>query len=474
MNADGVRARFSSKKWVILLGGFLVILATWTCFKFWPPARHSPELRAQLHALREAGEPVTYEDLETLRIPVPRDQDSIIALAPMMDDLEQLLARASKDDPAMAGIPFFGGGKLPEWPAGLDQQTLEKVKAFLVEHQKLLEGLESVRDKPTGRYLLAHDPEDPMSVMLPFLSPVRTALKLTMLDALAKAYHGQLSAALAQCELMVNLYAGLSDAPVLVCALVYCSGNALTVDALERVLTTSACEASFLQRLETQLRRHDQSETMLWAMRGERLSHISIYDSLRKAGRSAKPPPGVQGLVAELGREALISALLDDNEIKTIELTSKKVEAAKGDYHAALQQVDDWDLEIEELPQGSITKMLTRSIPKGFILYGRALAQVRCARVGLAAERYRLQHDHWPEQLELLVPDYMENIPDDPFAGKPVRYRKDDNMIIVYSIEKYEKDKHGKAPKDHGPDYPDVCFRLLNPELRRIEPAPLD
>src|SRR5262245_52643943 len=77
------------------------------------------------------------------------------------------------------------------------------------------------------------------------------------------------------------------------------------------------------------------------------------------------------------------------------------------------------------------------NVGDGFCLDGRmelALlrghAGLRCARVALAAERYRRKYGDWPPSLTDLVPHYLPAVPLDPFDGKPLRYRQTDRGAV--------------------------------------------
>ena len=55
-------------------------------------------------------------------------------------------------------------------------------------------------------------------------------------------------------------------------------------------------------------------------------------------------------------------------------------------------------------------------------------------RLGLAAEKYRLRHGRLPARLEDLTPEFIPAVPLDPFDGKPMRMKRTDRGLIVYSI----------------------------------------
>jgi hypothetical protein len=77
------------------------------------------------------------------------------------------------------------------------------------------------------------------------------------------------------------------------------------------------------------------------------------------------------------------------------------------------------------------------------------LSSMRNARTAIATELFRRVNGRWPDNLQELVPDFLDEIPIDPFDGMPLRYRhmKDGeelraeypgivarNGVIIYSI----------------------------------------
>jgi hypothetical protein len=74
----------------------------------------------------------------------------------------------------------------------------------------------------------------------------------------------------------------------------------------------------------------------------------------------------------------------------------------------------------------------------------RTIAHLRTTQAALAVQRYRLANDKLPENLAELVPEYLENIPKDPFDGNELRYKKLDRDFVVYSIGDDLSDDGGK------------------------------
>lgn len=65
--------------------------------------------------------------------------------------------------------------------------------------------------------------------------------------------------------------------------------------------------------------------------------------------------------------------------------------------------------------------------------------------VSLAIERFRRDHNRWPESLDELAPAYISAAPLDQFDGEPLRYRVVDGEPVLYSVG-FDRVDDGGAP----------------------------
>src|SRR5262249_13200606 len=65
-------------------------------------------------------------------------------------------------------------------------------------------------------------------------------------------------------------------------------------------------------------------------------------------------------------------------------------------------------------------------------------------RLGMAAAAYKAKHKKYPEKLAELVPDFIAEVPLDPFDGRPMRLRQEKGGIVIYSIGRDRKDDGGR------------------------------
>jgi hypothetical protein len=81
--------------------------------------------------------------------------------------------------------------------------------------------------------------------------------------------------------------------------------------------------------------------------------------------------------------------------------------------------------------------------------------------VGLALGEFRIQRGAYPKTLNELKPDFLKQIPVDPYAEKPLLYQLRPNGFVVYSLGPNRKDDGG-SPLKSGPvqDEGDLIFEV--------------
>ena len=101
--------------------------------------------------------------------------------------------------------------------------------------------------------------------------------------------------------------------------------------------------------------------------------------------------------------------------------------------------------------------ILTRQIPyifTGLLLVGDQIvtrtaehdAAVDVARVGLGLKLFKQKNGAYPDTLDKLAPEFINNIPIDLFTGKPLVYHKADAGFILYSLGPNQQDDNGTPP----------------------------
>ncbi len=419
-------------------------------------------LRAQLQRLRDAGESLTFDEFQS-RLPALADADNS---ALILDEIKGPWASPWENREKWREVPLLGDEKLPLWSEPWPIRIHESAKAFVDEHESLLARLDAIHNMPRGRHAI-NFAANPLEILLPSIGPLRPVAKLEVLAALRDATESNPDAALARCVTMVNISASLHDTPILIFALVSIFVESLAIDAAERVLSFGETSDEAVRSLQVSLEGNQQHEFFLNGMRGERLFHLAIADYAdRHDMTQAMESVGIPRVAGVPTSSWLLSGVLELNTAKSLELQTDFINAADSP-RSAIEAAKEHELAVRCLPaQYFVSKVLLGSYSRACELSAMHIAGVRCARVALAAERFRLDRSHWPAELAELVPEYIDAIPLDPFDGQPLRYKMDSDRVAIYSIGLNGVDDRGDVSERPRNGPPDVGFRLLNPELR--------
>jgi hypothetical protein len=90
------------------------------------------------------------------------------------------------------------------------------------------------------------------------------------------------------------------------------------------------------------------------------------------------------------------------------------------------------------------------------------LARLRLAITALAIEEYRNKQRSLPDKLDDLKPQFLTEVPEDPFNGLELSYRRLAKGYVIYSVGRDLADDGGKEPpaNPHGNDHYDVTFTV--------------
>ncbi len=112
------------------------------------------------------------------------------------------------------------------------------------------------------------------------------------------------------------------------------------------------------------------------------------------------------------------------------------------------------------------------TVRHGTAICYRARCDMEAALTMLAIEAYRRDAGRYPGKLEDLLPRYLPRLPIDYADRKPLRYRRDNDGYLLYSIGSDGRDDGGRTARTDRPrsydENPDVVFT----RNRRAELAP--
>jgi hypothetical protein len=91
----------------------------------------------------------------------------------------------------------------------------------------------------------------------------------------------------------------------------------------------------------------------------------------------------------------------------------------------------------------------------------KSLANLRLAKTAVALERFHGTHQNiYPDSLAELAPEFLPQIPKDPYDGQPLRYHKTTTGYQLYSVGPNLRDDGGQRGKQ---DDGDIVFEVVKP-----------
>lgn len=386
-------------------------------------------LRAELAAIRAAGEPVTVDQLEALTpIAEPADDAApeyaaAFALGLARDD--ELLALLS----ACRGVAAAGPGEAP------DPVLLEQVADLLDANQTALGLLDTASARNACRYDMGM--RGGMQTIVDRTRPVRGLAKLVALRSVSRALAGDGDGAVESMVCGLRLGRVFATQPVLIALLCEVAVVSVAWRDLPAVLERARPSGAALDRLDGACADPDWLTSFPRALIGERVFAISLMTGPGMAGAmSATRPPGQATYHLAFGgwwkrpvREALLAGQLSDMSTFIAASTRPWPEAFD-----AMQQVE---------AESMFGKLILPALSAAAGNVGRCASVARSARVALLIERYRRAHGRPPATLDDLMPEITDALPTDPFTGRHLVYRVDDTGYTVYGLGEDRADDGG-------------------------------
>jgi hypothetical protein len=403
-------------------------------------------------------------DIEAAREQIPEEENSarvVIAAAKLLP----------KQWPPQEFDSLFGQFAPEEQLAPDDfarlKQELDNVRPALKEARKLA-------DMPRGRHHIEYK-RFILDTVLNDQQETRRIVSLLNYDALRNDQKRDMKAALLSSQAALNAARSLGDEPFAISQLVRMSGVILSCRALERTLAQGEPSPEMLAERQQALDGEDAFPDLITVARGERASLHETFEAIERGDVPLNhqffgPRPSWEEYAygwssREKFREAhprMISCMTGFLDIARFPMhLQAKVERQ---HDVKLRVLKDFDpLAVLFIPDLMRLNDASR----------RKHAYLRCMLAGLAAERYRQVHKDWPESLDKLCPQFLADVPRDPFAGEPLCYRRVEEGVVIYSVGSDGVDNNGNLDPAHA-NQPgvDIGCRLWDVAKRRQPPCP--
>jgi hypothetical protein len=467
------------RKFVIIGGGILAIVFLIACLYGFLKFYGRYQLAAAIAEADRSDPNWRIEDIEANRAVCPDDENSILVVeaaatllpkpwpvwpAPEAGDDAQYRVRVQ--EALASGLENARVGER------LDDRMMEALRAELTRASPAVEKARTLAKLPNGRKMLTWSP-DLMGTLTPHFQDMRDVVLLLSYHSMLLAQEKKMNEAFEACRAAMNASRSVGDEPMAISQLVRVACRNAAAHSMERVLGLGDVSENTLSETQRALEQESEQNLFLYVARAER---AILNGFLERLETGKLPMTTVQGMVGSRLNSGTLPSM-DDMEMlflanapetqhaPMLRFLTRIVEASKlppGERRPMLRV-----LEAEAPNEPLLVRLLMPAFGKMELGCVRSTAELRCATVMLALERYRQATGKWPDSLHSLAPRWIAKVPVDPFDGKPVRYRRFEQGVIVYSVGMDEIDNGGELEKPDGSQGADLGFRLFDPRHRR-------
>jgi hypothetical protein len=398
----------------------------------------SRRLEQVLNAARAQGFPVSLEELNVWYVEPPPGENAA-------DVLVLAFERYVEASPALVEhLPLEGDAELPDRSEPLPEDMTKAIATHLQANVEALDLLRQGAAMSECRWPV--DFTLGCFMDLPHVYELRCGARLLAIEAMYSAERGNSERATDALMADLGLARSLDKEPSLISqhsGRVSCLS--ITLTALDRVLNRTVLTDSQLERLGKTLREAEDTSGYVGGLAGDRCL-------AEDAVRNGRPLQNWLQEPADFLDAAKVFVLGDHERAELLDMYQAFIDAAEApldnrlDALHAASQVLSPGLDRAVLPK--IAALPIMLMLKDELRIG---ARLRTARTALAIERYRLLHGQLPESLDDLVPEFLDEVPRDPFGDGPLKYKRLEKGYTVYSIGHDEEDDGGL---EHDPEDP--------------------
>ncbi len=428
------------KRFAWFVGGaeiaiLLVTFGIWAVFAWYAP--HTLETVQQNLATHDI--PLTPEEMFR-KYPATTDADA--------EYLSKLFANTTTFPPALAAFMIR-----PSYGASLPPEIFDVLLPYVLQQTERIQLLEELPKRTGLRF--RRDWKQGASVLLPELSQARVLAYFEDYRILNAVQHHDRAQVLRIWEEEAAVRRLLNTEPILISKLVAIAIGKVQLASLEAVLPQLDFSDAELRQIQDMLLEEEKSMLPVYStfIDGE-FNMMNVAFSILRQGNNDifrfvdlnEPSPMVDTLKRIVPNVFPFKQLLDLNEANyNLDLLARKKLFTDEAYVAgdAVRALNNQD-------RGSLTTLgsalLLPALEKSYFVINEYLASVRCARTVIAAELYHRRHGQWPEKAADLVPEFLPEVPLDPFDGQPLRFTAGD---LLFDRAVYEKNR---------PDYIDTHY----------------
>jgi uncharacterized membrane protein len=416
--------------------------------------RHSllrhPMIAKRLDVVRKRGLPVTMKELAASYGNVPDKENGakvLLALKPKYGALDKSFEGEFDDDDW--GMLYYGDeGRGPD--GKMNPKALTVFRRYIAKARPLLRAGDRVCKFKRSAYPLEF--REGLGMRLTHLDFVRRMAFRYRAEALLAAEEGQAERAAESLVTILHVVGTLREDPILISQNVRVGLVNAHVKALAEVLSRIPLTDAHVMKLDDVLVKAESQDGISLGLNGDRCVALVEYVKLIEGADDAlvKEQKGAgMGIAATLGKIAM-DAWLTADLVFYLDMMAQWDAVVALPMRQRVKAADKFgktlDAAVAKRGKLSVAAMLLPSIGAATTRDVQIRARLRCARVALAIERYRLKHKKLPKTLAVLAPKFIKELPADPFTGKGLMLKLGkEKGYMVYSVGQNQKDDGGEA-----------------------------
>jgi hypothetical protein len=428
--------RIWRKTWRFSLTLLILLVLAHTIFNFIAGRK----LEAELNHLRQAGEPLTW--VEAAPPPIPDAENAAVLYQKAFksfQDTEKI------EDPGLETLVKF-----VEWDTDRmkSRPTLAQATAAVAKDEPLFKLLEEASLRPA-----CHFPVDwaaGLEARFPHLAQIRLATRLLTAKALVDSAAGDSGQTATDIATIIRMASQIAPEPTMISQLVRVACLGIIFQYFPTVLENTSFDLAQSRALYDLLASAEDRAPYVHAMEGERCSGLFAFGFIRRKNPIAlfsdpSDPPDYPGTRAFIRCWPVIRViwepLLKLDEVYYLKFMQREITIAAQPYRKAYKQYQTLD---KDRPWYALVSVI---IPPVFSMAhakeDQLIAEAAVMQGALALRAYQIEHGQYPDSLAQLRAAGSWPIPEDPFSGKELIYRRQGQGYILYSVGPNFKDDGG-------------------------------
>jgi hypothetical protein len=446
----------------------VVLLAVSGC------SRQSNPIRLQSYADIEAeakAYPVQVANARRMGLPLSlRELDSPPAPTANAAPIYQKLGHMLRAYPLNSKELALEGLSTPPMPT---DRALGFARQALAHRVKYLQMIHQAAMMPACSFSHDWSAKDPESIMFPEIDTFRESSLLLTGQSVLMATDGQTLQAVQNEALNFRLADQILGDRILWAYKVACAIDTTTFNTMQKILYMSHGDPKVAQAVEAAVAQGWHPRSLATSLESEVAFQQGMVSYVRSEGPqpfsdTLAPTMELYGLKDERAGSPAWNRLMDANAAVLLREMSEAILATGEPFPAAHRRMKGIVADsMKQTPSHILSKALVPDLASFATLQASDHARAEITQTAAAVLSWQAAHAALPDSLSTIMPV----VPEDPFSGKSLRYKKEDAGFIIYSVGPFGTFDGGSPNSE--PPVSESLFRYpLPPYDFPAKPAP--